>query len=63
MKNWRFALGFAFIAFGLFQGLKYLLDYSKLSEFGKGYVWGSIFWLLLGIFTLSLAFRSKNKSK
>lgn len=40
--------GIILILLGLSQGLKYLLDYALLTEYGKGVVWGSVLLTLAG---------------
>lgn len=33
-----------------FKLLSYIADYQKLSDYGKGYIWGNLILLFLGIF-------------
>ena len=53
MKKWIISIGVVITLLGLFQGKKYLLDYNSLTDYGKGYVWGSIFLLVLGLFLIT----------
>ena len=48
MSKWIAAFGAIFVLLGLFQMVKYLSDYNVLSQYGKGYMWGSGFLIVLG---------------
>ena len=47
---------------GLVQVTRYVMDYEILSEYGKGYVWGSIALLLIGMFLIIVGVRKKKSS-
>lgn len=42
-------LGIVLCLFALFALLQYVFDYRELSDYGKGFIWGKLLMLLLGI--------------
>jgi multisubunit Na+/H+ antiporter MnhG subunit len=62
MKKWIAIIGVFITLFGLFQVVKYLFDYNSLTDYGKGYVWGSIFLLIVGFFLIIYGVRKKKTS-
>jgi vacuolar-type H+-ATPase subunit I/STV1 len=59
MKKISLIIGFILSIIGFFQGFKYISDYNILTQYGKGYVWGSI--ILLGIGLVLIYFRFEKK--
>lgn len=55
------ALGFALLVLiiGLFNFFKYISDYELLSDYGKGYLSGSLIFILLGGILSFLIIRKK----
>jgi len=47
---------------GFFQGFRYLFDYNILTQYGKGYVWGSIFLLIAGLVLIFFGLKKKKNS-
>lgn len=47
---------------GVYQCGNYMLDYSILSNYGRGYVWGSVLLIVIGAVCIALGLR-KNKSR
>lgn len=48
MKRVLFYTGIVLCVLGLFPLLQYLFDYGKLSDYGKGFVWGKVLLIFLG---------------
>lgn len=61
MKKITLIFGVILLLVGLFQGGRYFWDYNALSQYGKGFVWGSIILFLVGILLIYLGLR-KNKN-
>ncbi len=59
MKKWIIIAGIVLIVIGLLQTGSYIADYNSLTHYGKGYVWGSGFLLLLGIILIIVGFKKK----
>ncbi len=59
MKRWIIIIGILITLLGLYQGSKYLTDYNDLTNYGKGYVWGSIFIIILGSSIIIYGVRKK----
>lgn len=55
MKRILLYVGIAFCLFGVFPLLQYIFDYTELSDYGKGYIWGKVFILLIGISLLVIS--------
>ena len=49
MKKIILLIGIALILFAAYSLLPYILDYPRLSEYGKGYVAGNFIILVVGI--------------
>ena len=49
MKKISLIVGIIIIFISLFSVLPYIFDYSDLSKYGKGYITGKVFLLLIGI--------------
>jgi len=63
MKITLVIIGSFLILLGLFQGGRYIPDYSILTSYGKGYVWGSVIIFLIGVALIFVAFKVSKKSK
>ena len=53
--------GILAILLGFFQGFRYVLDYKILSQYGKGHVWGSVLFFVIGLAVAYLGFRAFKK--
>jgi hypothetical protein len=60
MKKLFLILGIILCLIGGLQTGRYLVDYDVLSEYGKGYVWGSIIMLVLGLIFLYFGLKKKS---
>jgi len=47
---------------GIYQVSKYLFDYNMLTQYGKGYVWGSIFLIMIGVIFLIIGLKMKYRT-
>lgn len=63
MKKTGFIIGVLFLVLGLYQGGRYAVDYSFLSSYGKGYVWGSLLLIIVGSILVYLSIRKKEPNK
>lgn len=61
MKKLFLVAGIITASLGLLQCGKYLWDYHALTQFGKGYVWGSVLLLAIGTI-LIITGLTKNKT-
>ncbi len=59
MKKVVFILGIIFFIIGSIQFGRYISSYSILTEYGKGFVWGSILLSLIGVLFIYLGLRKK----
>jgi len=59
MKKWTIVIGVLITLFGLFQSGKFLLDYNTLTQYGKGYVWGSGLLVVIGAFLIIAGLKRK----
>lgn len=57
MKYVLIALGIILLLLSSASLYTYMNDYERLSEYGKGYVWGSIFQFLAGVGLIFWAWR------
>ena len=55
--------GIFLILYSLITVGSYIGDYSILTEYGKGYVWGKIILLVIGIILLLLGIKKKKKAE
>jgi hypothetical protein len=62
MKKIILILGIIISLIGIYQSGRYFLDYSTLSQYGKGYVWGSIILFLIGVVLIYLGLKKKKTS-
>jgi hypothetical protein len=62
MKKLFLVFGLFLFFLGLFQGFKYLFDYKFLTQYGQGYVWGSIILCCSGLAMFFLGLRKKNSN-
>jgi len=60
MKKLIIAIGILFLCYGLYKGGQYLFQIEELTEYGKGYVWGSVIQIIIGCFLIFLGVRRKN---
>ncbi len=61
MKKVLLIIGIVLSGVSLYQVSQYILNYNMLSEYGKGYVWGSIILFLIGVILILLGIRKKKK--
>lgn len=59
MKNLLLSLSLLLLIVGAFNFLKYAGDYSMLSDYGKGYLFGSTILLLVGSIASIIIIRRK----
>lgn len=50
MKKILFIAGLFIVVLALTALASYIVDYQDLSAYGKGYIWGKVILLLIGIF-------------
>jgi uncharacterized membrane protein YraQ (UPF0718 family) len=63
MKRILLIAGLILMGLAIASLVTYLFDYEKLSNYGKGYVWGKIIILILGGFLIFLSRKPLRKSK
>lgn len=61
MKKLLFYLGLGLSIIGAFSFLKYVIDYNSLSDYGRGYVWGKVLIIIIGIVLILLSRKIKPK--
>jgi len=61
MKKVALIIGIILSLIGALQGFRYFFDYNILTQYGKGYVWGSVFLLAIGIILICLGIK-RNKT-
>ncbi len=61
MKKIGLIIGVFLLILGLYQGGKYVVDYSFLSSYGKGFVWGSLLLIIVGSILVFLSIRKKRE--
>lgn len=59
MKKLALIPGILLTLLGFFQGFRYLVDYNSLTNYGKGYVWGSLFLVATGLVFLYIGLKKK----
>jgi ABC-type multidrug transport system permease subunit len=62
MKKIALATGIVLSFIGGIQGSRYFLDYSLLTQYGKGFVWGSVVLFLIGIVLIYFGLRKVKTS-
>ncbi|OQC38302.1 MAG: hypothetical protein BWX63_00402 [Bacteroidetes bacterium ADurb.Bin041] len=62
MRKVALIIGIVLLLIGFFQGFRYLFDYNILTQYGKGYVWGSIFLLIAGLVLIFFGLKKKKNS-
>ncbi len=62
MKKLALVLGIFITIIGFFQCVVYFMDYNELTQYGKGYVWGSFLLLLMGILLIYIGLKKKQTS-
>ena len=61
MKVLFLIIGIVFLFLGIMQSYQYIFDYSLLNEYGKGYIWGNIILVLLGIIFIGIYIKKRKK--
>jgi len=59
MKKWIVAIGTLFLLLGILQFFKYFSNYNILTQYGKGYVWGSGILIIIGIILIIAGTKKK----
>ncbi len=59
MKKWIVAIGTLFLLLGILQFFKYFSNYNILTQYGKGYVWGSGILIIIGIILIIVGTKKK----
>jgi hypothetical protein len=59
MKKVLLIAGIIILALGTIPLMQYALDYNQLSNYGKGYIWGKLLIIALGIFLIMISRRLK----
>lgn len=62
MKKAALIIGIILSLIGALQGFRYFFDYNVLTQYGKGYVWGSVFLIVIGIILIYLGIK-RNKTR
>jgi len=62
MKKSALIIGIVLLLIGFVQGIRYFSEYNILTQYGKGYVWGSIFLFSMGILFIYLGLRKKKNN-
>jgi hypothetical protein len=60
MKTIAKIVGTLLFLVGLLQTFKYVMSYSTLTAYGKGFVWGSVLLILFGGLLLFWGFRKRS---
>ncbi len=61
MKVLFLIIGIVFLFLGIMQSYQYIFDYSLLNEYGKGYIWGNIILVVLGIIFIGIYIKKRKK--
>lgn len=59
MKKIVLLMGIVLLLFVIPKGIRYFFDYNTLTQYGKGYVWGSIFLLIIGLVLIFLGLKKE----
>ena len=62
MKKVALVIGIILSLIGFFQGFRYFFDYNTLTQYGNGYVCGSIFLLTTGLVLIYFGLKKKKTS-
>jgi len=62
MKKIALIIGIVLSLMGFIQGVPYFFDYNTLTQYGKGYVSGSILLFLIGLLLIYIGLRKKKTS-
>lgn len=62
MRKIIVVLGSIITLIGIYQTSKYLFDYNQLTQYGKGYILGSVFLTIIGIVFLIVALKIKKRT-
>ncbi len=62
MKKVALVIGIILSLIGFFQGFRYFFAYNTLTQYGKGYVLGSIFLLTTGLVLIYFGLKKKKTS-
>ncbi|MEM1121063.1 MAG: hypothetical protein AAGJ18_11495 [Bacteroidota bacterium] len=63
MKKYIFLIvGVIFTAIACSKLSVYISDYNQLTNYGKGYIWGNLLVLAVGLVLLFIGFRTKAKA-
>ncbi len=54
-------MGVTMCLIGIFPLFQYIFDYIELSDYGKGFIWGKVVLILIGIFLIAIS-RTKNRT-
>jgi len=60
MKKFLLIIGILIVIFGLFPLMRYALDYTELSNYGKGFIWGKVIIVLVGTILITISRRLKS---
>ena len=63
MKKLSLTIGIIVSFIGCVQGSRYFFDYSLLTQYGKGFVWGSVLLFLLGVVFIYFGLRKGNEDR
>ena len=62
MRTFLWIISIILVLIGGYQLTKYVKDYSILSQYGKGYIWGSGLLIILGLLIVTFLILKKRKS-
>jgi len=61
MKKVLLFVGVVMCLIGIFSSFQYIFDYTELSNYGKGFIWGKVGIVLIGISLIAIS-RKNNKT-